>query len=151
MAAAPRSPECPVERLISCPLSHKMYDDEGLLCCACGDLQWYLDLTDTHLEQLCTWGCCSQDPWGDMAKEMVNSSPVKLPDVVVIKETQELPKCSCSESSAPVNKNECVITVNEFPHGKEMLLADDQEEGDNDEELEDGKNSNKDKFTPWEY
>lgn len=87
MATAPRLSEHPMEHVMSCPLSHKMYDNKGLLCCTCADLQQYLDLANTHLEQLCTWGCGSQDPWGDIVWEMVDGSLMKLPNIVVINET----------------------------------------------------------------
>ena len=88
-----------------------------------------------------------------MAWEMVDGSPAKLLDVVVINETQEPPKHSCLESLVLVNKNECVIVVDEFLCGEEMLLVDDQEEGDDDEELEGRQDGDEveDKFTPWEY
>ena len=54
MAAAPRSSEYLVEHVISYPLLYKMYDNKGLLCCACANLQQYLDLANAYLEQLHT-------------------------------------------------------------------------------------------------
>ena len=38
MAVVTGPPEYSVECVVSCPLSHEMYDNEGLLCCACADL-----------------------------------------------------------------------------------------------------------------
>ena len=69
---------------------------------------------------------------------------------MVIDETWEPSKCSCLESLVLVNKNECVIMIDEFLCGEEMLSVDDQKEGDDDEKSENGQDRDEmeDKFTP---
>lgn len=49
-----------------------------------------------------------------------------------------------------VNKNECVIMIDEFLCSEEMLSVDDQKEGDDDEKSENRQDRDemKDKFTP---
>ena len=56
---------------------------------------------------------------------MIDNFLIKLPDIVMINETWEPSKCSCLESLMLVNKNECVIMIDEFLCSEEMLSVDD--------------------------
>ena len=90
-AAASWSPERPDDRVVPCPLSREMFDDAALLRRARRDLQGYIALADSRLEQLCAQRRTSADPWGDLAKGVGNDSPAKVPEVVVVEDHPESP------------------------------------------------------------
>lgn len=68
----------------SANLGSIMFEDATLLRRARRDLQSYVALADSRLEQLLVQRRSSVDPWGDLAKGMANDSPAKVPEVVVV-------------------------------------------------------------------